>query len=126
LTIQGEFVLVNIDVDPAISEIYGTKQYGGFIEAVYPLIRRKILKFENSVINAGLRFERIDYNVGNFKTNITTNIGDENTAIAFSLSLRPNASTIIRANYRYHWIQDNLGNPTARRAGFQFGIATYF
>jgi len=126
LTIQGEFVLVNVEVDPAISEIYGTKQYGGFIEAVYPLIQRTILRFENSVINAGLRFERIDYNVGKFKTNITTNIGDENTAIAFSLSLRPNASTIIRANYRYHWIQDNLGNPTARKAGFQFGIASYF
>ena len=124
-TIYGEYVWAAIDVPEDINEIYGTKQRGGFVEIMYPVLKRKMLLFENAVINVNLRGERIDYNVGTFKFN-GAKIGDEVTAIAVGLSFRPSASTVFKANYRYHWIIDNLGNPPARLAGFQFGIASYF
>jgi len=89
LKLQGEFAYVNIDVADDISEIYGTIQYGGFMEAIYPIANKKILGFERAVINASLRLERVDYNVGKFKTIIDTNIGDENTGIAVGLGFRP-------------------------------------
>ena len=123
--IQGEVVMATIDVPSDINEIYGTKQWGGFIEVVYPILKRKMLVFENAVLNINLRGERIDYNMGTFKFN-DANIRDDVTAIVGGLSFRPSANTVVRANYSYHWITDNLGNPPARLAGFQFGIASYF
>ncbi|MCH8014878.1 MAG: hypothetical protein IH823_08925, partial [Candidatus Dadabacteria bacterium] len=72
-----------------------------------------------------LRGERIDYNMGTFKFS-GDKIADDVTGIVGGLSFRPSANTVVRANYSYHWIVDNLGNPPARLAGFQFGIASYF
>ena len=125
-TLQGEWVLANIDVPEDISEIYGSRQMGGFIDLIYPILNTKIFGFENSVINASLRFEQVDLNSGNFVTNITEEIGDENKGIALGLGWRPASGTIIRFNYRYHWITDNLGNPPDKLAGVQIGLASYF
>jgi len=50
-----------IDVPGDINEIYGTKQRGGFVEVMYPVLKRKMLLFENAVINVNLRGEKIDY-----------------------------------------------------------------
>jgi hypothetical protein len=126
LKIQGEAVLVLVDVPEDISEIYAEKQYGGFLDLIYPVIQKRILRFDEAVLNLSARVEYADLNYGNFKTNITSSIGDENLGIAFGVGFRPRPGTIIRANYRYHWITDILGNPPAKLAGFQFGIATYF
>ena len=123
--IQGEWVMANIDVPADIDEIYGTRQWGGFVEVVYPVLKRKMLMFENAVLNINLRGERIDYNMGTFKFSGDT-IADDVSAIAVGMSFRPSANTVLRANYRYHWITDNLGNPPVRLAGFQFGVASYF
>jgi hypothetical protein len=41
-------------------------------------------------------------------------------------SFRPVAGTVLKGNYRHEWIRDLQGNALARRAGFQFGLATYF
>lgn len=125
LQLQGEAAAVSIDIPESISEIYGDRQWGGFIDLIYPIIKRKILVFEKAIVNASLRAERADYNIGTF-TLTDTRIGDEVTALAAGLSLRPVAGTIIRANYRYHWIYDILGNPSARLGGIQVGIASYF
>jgi len=124
-TIYGEYVWAMIDVPEDINEIYGTQQRGGFIEVMYPVLKRKMLMFENAVINVNLRGEKIDYNVGTFKFN-GADIGDEVTAIAGGLSFRPSANTVIKANYRYQWMIDTLGNPPGLMAGFQFGVASYF
>ena len=78
------------------------------------------------MVNAAFRFEYVDLNAGTFTTNVNTRIGDENLGTAFGLSIRPRPGTVIRANYRYHWIKDALNNPTIRQAGFQFGVASYF
>lgn len=125
LKIFGEFAHVSVDVPDDLSEIYGRKQYGTFIEFSYPVLKRKILGFENAVLNINLRGEKTDYNIGTFKLS-GSNIGDEVSALALGIGFRPSSSTVIRANYRYHWIYDVLGNPAAHLAGFQFGVASYF
>lgn len=125
LQIFGEFAFATIDVPSGLEEIYGTKQYGTFLEFSYPVIKRKMIGFENAVINLNLRTERIDYNVGSFSFD-GSKIGDEINAIALGIGFRPIPSTVLRANYRYQFNYDILGNPPVRIAGIQVGIASYF
>ena len=126
LSVKGEWVLANIDLPEDISEIYGSKQRGGFVDLIYPVISSNVFGFENSVINTSLRLEQIDLNVGNFNTNISEEIGEQTKGIVLGLGWRPVSGTIIRFNYRYHWITDNLGNPPDKLAGYQVGMASYF
>jgi hypothetical protein len=126
LTLLGEFVWASIDVPENTNEIYGGKQRGGFTELQIPLLKRKILSFESATLKASIRYEYIDYNKGKFRTNISSNIGDEIRGLAVGLGFRPASGTIIRANYIFQNIHDALGNPPAKLGGFQFGFATYF
>lgn len=126
LTLRGEAVVASIDVPNDVVEIYGTKQYGGFVDFVYPITTINLMNLKGVVVNAALRLEYADFNAQNFSTNLSSNIGDENKGLAIGISLRPRKGTVIRANYRYNWVQDNLGNPQAKVAGFQFGVASYF
>lgn len=125
LNILGEYARVFVDVPENLSELYGKKQYGTFLELSYPILKRKMIGFENALLNMNMRGERIDYNIGTFKFD-RSNIRDEVNALALGISFRPSASTVVRANYRYHWIYDVIGNPAIHFAGFQFGIASYF
>lgn len=126
LNVRGEAVWAKIDVPEAINEIYGESQFGGFIDAVYPIWKTPLKRMENSVLNAALRLEYADLNRGDFTTNTTSKKGDENLGMAFGLSLRPRPGTVLRVNYRYHFVTDVLNNPAARVAGFQVGVASYF
>lgn len=126
LDIKGEAVMVNVDVPAPINEIYGEKQYGGFIDLIHPILNRPMLGFDKAILNAAVRVEYADFNVGNFTTNITTEKINENFGLALGIGFRPIPGTLIRANYRYNWVSDVVGNPAARVAGFQFGIASYF
>lgn len=126
LEVKGEGVMVLLEVPAEISEIYGEQQYGAFADLIYPVLQRSMLRFEDAVLNVALRVEYVDYNVGSFSTNIGNSIGDENKGLALGLGFRPRPGTVIRANYRYHLITDLLGNPDIHRAGFQFGVASYF
>lgn len=123
--ITGEWVWAMIDVPPTYSQQFGNKQQGGFLDIVQPIIRRKMLGWENSTLNLAFRTEYSDYNVGKFNET-GGNIFDHVFAIVPGISFRPSQQTVIRANYRYHWQRDLLGNPSARTAGFQFGFSTYF
>ncbi|TAL60246.1 MAG: hypothetical protein EPN85_07615 [Bacteroidetes bacterium] len=125
IKIQGEYAHTAVQVPNDLKGLYGSEQYGAFLEFSYPVLKRKIMGFENSVINTNLRAERIDYNVG-IMQQTNANIGDEVSAIALGIGFRPSASTIIRLNYRYHLIYNFLGNPPAHLGGFQFGVASYF
>ncbi len=123
--ITGEWVWAVIDVPSSYSQQFGNKQRGGFLDIVQPILRRKMFGWENSTLNVAFRTEFTDYNVGTFnETN--GNIYDHVFAIVPGISFRPSQQTVIRANYRYHWQRDLLGNPAARTAGFQFGFSTYF
>lgn len=125
LIIQGEFAVNSIDVPKDISEIFGTKQWGGYVDIVYPIIQANILGFDKSVINLAVRLERVDYNVGEF-AETGKNIYDDINGLSFAISFRPAPVTVFKANYIHFWSRDALGNPTVETAGFQFGIATYF
>ena len=124
-TLQGEAAYSKIDVPENISEIFGNKQWGTFIDIIYPVYRGSVLMFNNAIFNTVFRFEYVDFNTGTF---IVTgqNIGDEITALVFGFSFRPVGNTVIKANYRRHWTVDAIGNPTINTAGFQFGFASYF
>lgn len=124
LVLQAEVAKNVIDVPLNITEIYGSEQWGYYAELIYPILKRKILKYENTVVNLCLRSEKIDYNQGTF-TSTNSRIYDEISSLTIGSSLRPSSSTVLKFNYKYNWIKDFVGNPSFS-AGFQFGLATYF
>lgn len=123
--IQGELAFSRIEVPAHLSEVFGERQFGLFIESVNPLLRFRVLRFDQAVLNANVRFEYVDYNVGTF-TSTGLRIHDEVTALVLGMSFRPTSETVFKGDYRHHWSRDLLGNPTVRLGGFQFGFATYF
>lgn len=125
LNITGEWVWVFIDVPDSYSQQFGTQQQGGFVDIVYAVVKRKMMGWDNASLNLALRLEHVDYNVGSFNET-GGDIHDDIQAIVPAISFRPSSQTVIRANYRYMWETDLLGNPAARTAGFQVGISSYF
>ncbi|RMF64193.1 MAG: hypothetical protein D6746_01995 [Bacteroidetes bacterium] len=125
VSVQGEAAWAFVDVPEHLRELAGGRQWGGYIDVIVPLKHVPFFRYEKAVVNAVLRLERIDYNVGTFSAT-GDNIFDEVTALVVGMSFRPTAETVVRGNYRRHWEWDRLGNPAVNRAGFQFGLATYF
>jgi hypothetical protein len=125
LYITGEIATDRTEVPSAISELFGTRQWGAFTDFVYPVLRKKMLRFPNAVLNVNVRLERVDYNVGKFKSD-GSKIYDEVTGGIFGLSFRPTANTVIRANYLRYWTRDLAGNPAVKTGGIQVGFASYF
>lgn len=125
LTINGEFAFSTIDLPDDLSEFFGDKQWGGYVEGVYSIYKGNVFGYESSVVNLNLRLEQVDFNVGTFSETGASR-GDQIKAIATGISWRPGTSTVLKLNYRYHWQKDVLNNPVQRSAGIQFGIATYF
>jgi hypothetical protein len=123
--ITGEWVWAFIDIPSTYTQQFGKQQAGGFIDIVQPILKRKMLGWDDAVINLNWRTEYADYNIGTF-TETGGNIFDHLVAIVPGISFRPSQQTVIRANYRYHWQWDLFGNPPTKTAGFQFGVSTYF
>lgn len=123
--LTGEWVWATVNVPETYSQQFGRRQQGGWLDVVQPIVRRRILGWNTAVVNAALRVERVDYNVGTFNET-GDNIRDELWSVMPGISFRPSPVTVIRANYRYQWDTDLLGNPAARTAGFQVGFSTYF
>lgn len=123
--LQGEAAMNVLDVPENVGEFYGGKQWGAYLDVVVPVWTGTVLDYATATVNATVRLEHIDYNVGRF-TSTGDNIYDEVTAGAVGISFRPTPNTVFRLNYRQEFIQDLLGNPFVRRAGIQFGLATYF
>lgn len=125
ILLQGEAAMNIVDVPDNAGEFYGRRQWGAYLDAVAPVWTGAVLDYTNAVLNATVRLEYIDYNVGRFAATGET-IGDDVIAVAAGVSFRPTPQTVFRLNYRQHWTHDILGNDPVRRAGIQFGIATYF
>jgi hypothetical protein len=123
--ITGEWVWAFINVPGTFSQQFGSKQQGGFIDIVQPIVKRRMFGWENSTLNLAIRAEHADYNVGTFNET-GGNLFDHTYAITPAISFRPSQQTVIRANYRYQWEKDILGNPESRTAGIQIGFSTYF
>lgn len=123
--IVGEWAWVFVDVPSTYTQQFGSKQQGGFIDIVQPIVQQKILGFENAVIHIACRLEYVDWNVGRFKET-GGSIGDELWAIVPGLSFRPVSQTVFRLNYRFMQQKDILGNPPSNISGIQFGVSSYF
>ena len=125
LSLRGELARVSVDVPDDLVEIFGHEQWGTHLDAVVPVWRPRFLGLRSAVVNAGLRVEYVDYNVGAFASTGRP-IRDDVFALVPGLSFRPTPGTVFKANYRRHWTRDLLGNPIARLGGYQVGLATYF
>lgn len=123
--INTEWVWAMADVPPTFSQQFGSKQQGGFIDIVQPIIKKRMLGWDGAVLNVAVRGEYADYNVGTFN-DTGGPISDHVTAIVPAISFRPSSQTVFRINYRYEWRKDLLGNPASKIAGFQIGLSTYF
>ncbi|MBN8679212.1 MAG: hypothetical protein J0M29_13370 [Chitinophagales bacterium] len=121
----GEWAWVSVDVPDTYGQQFGNRQHGGFVDVVQPILRRKLLGWDNAVFSAVFRFEYVDWNAGTFRET-GTNIADDFRALVPGISFRPTAQTVLRLNYLYEWQRDILGNPPARTAGWQFGMSSYF
>lgn len=123
--IVGEWAWVRVDVPATYTQQYGSRQQGGFVDIVQPVLRRNILGWSKATLNLACRLEYADWNVGRFKET-GGNIGDDLWSIMPAVSFRPNSSTVLRLNYRIQRQRDLLANPASRLAGVSFGISTYF
>ena len=123
--VRGEIAYATIDIPAGMTEVFGDAQWGAHLDVLVPVWHPSFLGYDDAVVTAGLRLERVDYNVGTFSST-GLSIGDDVTALTPGVSFRPTAGTVFRANYRYHWSRDFPGNPTNETAGFQLGFATYF
>jgi hypothetical protein len=123
--ITGEWAWVRVDVPDTYSQQYGNRQYGGFIDIVQPVLKKKMLGWSNVTLSLACRLEYVDWNVGKFRET-GDNIGEELWSIMPAVSFRPTAQTVFRINYRYQWQQDLFDNAPSKTAGFSVGISTYF
>lgn len=123
--ITGEWAWVNVDVPKTYTQQFGSRQQGGFVDIVQPVLKRNILGWQNATLNLACRLEYVDWNVGKFRET-GGNIADELWSIMPGISFRPKAQTVLRLNYRAQGQKDLLGNPSVRSAALQFGISTYF
>ena len=123
--ITGEWAWINVDVPDTYTQQFGTRQYGGFLDIVQPVVRQKMLGWEDASLNLACRLEYVDWNVGTFKETGGA-IGDELWSIMPAISFRPTSQTVFRLNYRIQRQQDILNNDPAKTGGFSFGISSYF
>ena len=123
--ITGEWAWINVDVPKTYMQQFGSKQQGGFVDIVQPVLKRNILGWQNATLNLACRLEYVDWNRGKF-IETGENIADELWSVMPGISFRPKAQTVLRLNYRIQGQKDLLGNPSVRSAALQFGISTYF
>lgn len=123
--LTAEWAWIHVDVPATFSQQFGTKQHGGFLDIVQPVLKRKVLDWDNAVLSLACRLEYVDFNVGRFNETGQT-IGDEVWSVMPAISFRPSAQTVLRLNYRILEATDLLGNPPSQTRGFSFGLSTYF
>ena len=123
--LRGEIALARIDVQEDLEELSGERQWGGHVDLVVPVWHPRIRMYDTAVLNAVLRLEAADFNVGTFEST-GGNIYDQLYTIVPGVSFRPSSETVFRANYRRHWFRDVVGNAAVRTGGIQVGFATYF
>jgi hypothetical protein len=123
--LRGEAALASIDVPEDLRELMGHRQLGFHLDASMPVWEPRSRGFPDAALNADLRIEYIDRNVGTFAST-AGNIGDDVAAVVLGASFRPVSGTVFKVNYRRQWAHDLLDNRAARLGAFQVGFATYF
>jgi len=127
--ITTEWALINIQIPPNYLEQYSSKQYGGFIDIVQPVLKGKILGWDNASLNIAVRGEYVDWNAGTFSSTGTRMYNDL-WQVTPAISFRPSPQTVLRFNYHHGVRRDITGNTIGASlgptGGFSFGVATYF
>lgn len=124
-TLTAEWAWINVDLPNNYAVQYGSKQNGGFLDIVQPVLKKPLIGFPNSTFYVSCRLERVDWNTGKF-TETSSKIYDETVSIMPAISWRPIPSTVVRLNYRHQKQWDLLGNPPANIGIIQFGLSSYF
>ena len=124
-TFIGEYVWAKIEVPDTYSQQFGSKQQGGFLDIIQPIIKKSMFGWGQAVLNLALRLEYTDYNVESFNET-GGNIFDHRKSIVPAISFRPSSETVFRFNYRMDRERDILGNPSIKTVGYQFGFSSYF
>ena len=89
-----------MDVPDTFTQQFGNQQAGFFVDIIQPVLKTKILDWEDAILNLSLRTDYVDYNIGKFaQTN--TDIGADLFALTPALSLRPSPQTVLRIKNRY-------------------------
>lgn len=123
--ITGEFAWIGVDVPVTYSQQFGSKQQGGFLDIVQPIVRKPILGWNNATLNLALRMEYVDWNKDRFNET-GDRIGDDLWSFMPGISFRPSILTVLRLNFRFLKERDLFANPAERTDGFSFGISSYF
>jgi hypothetical protein len=127
--ITTEWAWIALDIPPNYTQQYSNRQFGGFIDIVQPVIKGRILDWDNAVINIAVRGEYVDWNQGNF-TSTGARMYNDLWSIMPAISFRPTPQTVLRLNYRIQHARDITGNSIGATIGptrgISFGIATYF
>lgn len=121
----GEAAWVAVDVPRTYSQQFANRQFGGFVDIIKPVLKRRMLGWENAVLNVALRAEYVDWNREKFYET-GTRAGDDAWSFVPAISFRPGALTVVRFNYRFMKERDILKNPAERTDGFSLGISSYF
>jgi hypothetical protein len=128
-SVTTEWAWIFVDIPPNYTQQYSNRQFGGFADIVQPVLRRKILDWDNATVNLALRLEYVDWNVGKFAATGTRMYNDLRSIMP-GVSFRPTPQTVIRFNYRHQKQRDITGNTIGATIGntgeFNLGIATYF
>ncbi|MFV0249272.1 MAG: hypothetical protein ACK5H1_10010 [Tenacibaculum sp.] len=123
--VTGEWAWINVNIPDTYTQQYGSRQQGGFLDLVQPIVKKKMLGWEKATLNLACRFEYVDWNVGTFNES-GNKIGDELWSIMPALSFRPSQQTVFRINYRIQRQKDILNNDPIKTGGFIFGVSSYF
>ena len=65
--IRGELAYATIDVPDGMAEIFGDRQWGGYVDIIAPVWKPTLSGYDDAKLNLGLRLERVDYNRGTFQ-----------------------------------------------------------
>ena len=59
--ITSELLWIKVDVPSTYGQQFGSKQFGGFMDIVQPLLKKNILGWENAVLNLACRFDELGF-----------------------------------------------------------------
>ncbi len=125
LSLKAEYNKVYINVPSTYTQQFGNEQEGSYLDLVYTAYNGRMLDWNNTKLNLGIRLEYVDYNKGKFKET-GGNISDDIIAVVPTLAFRPIGSSVFRLNFRYESERDLFGNQPVVTSLMQFGFSTYF